>query len=212
MADYSLYGMVESGNAYKAALMLQLCGLDWEPVWVDFFNGETRTEAFRKLNPMGEVPVVIDHTQDDLVLTQSGVILYHLAEKTGKFGARNDEESREILRWILFDNHKLTNNNAVYRFLRIFMQQGNSPEAEFLKARGLSALKLLNQHLESREFVAADRATIADISLCGYLFWPDHIGVEWKDFPGIEAWLKRIQSLENWAPPEDILPGTPEAG
>ena len=57
MAEYQLYCMGESGNAYKVALMLELCGLDWEPKWVDFFNGETRSETYRsEINEMGEVP------------------------------------------------------------------------------------------------------------------------------------------------------------
>ena len=65
-----LYCMGESGNAYKAALALEMSGLAWEPVYVDFFGGETRTPEFRKINVMGEVPVLVD---DDVTLTQSGV-------------------------------------------------------------------------------------------------------------------------------------------
>ncbi|HHL22785.1 MAG TPA: glutathione S-transferase, partial [Aliiroseovarius sp.] len=61
----------ESGNAYKAAITLELSGLEWEPVFVDFFNGATRTPEFLALNPMGEVPVMEDK---DIVLSQSGVI------------------------------------------------------------------------------------------------------------------------------------------
>lgn len=37
-----LYCFGESGHSYKAALSLALMGLDWEPVAIDFFNGETR--------------------------------------------------------------------------------------------------------------------------------------------------------------------------
>ena len=66
-----LYCFGESGNAYKAALALELAGMDWSPVHVDFFNGETRGEAFREINPMGEVPVLRD---GDVTLTQSGVM------------------------------------------------------------------------------------------------------------------------------------------
>lgn len=90
----------ESGNSYKAALTLALSGLDWEPVFVDFFNGETRTPAFRALNEMGEVPVLVD---GKTVLSQSGVIQYYAVEKSGKLGGAPGEE-REVLRWMLFDN------------------------------------------------------------------------------------------------------------
>ena len=54
MAEYRLYCFAQSGNAYKPALMLALCGADWEPRFVDFFNGETRTPEYRAENEMGE--------------------------------------------------------------------------------------------------------------------------------------------------------------
>ena len=216
MADYSLHCFVQSGNAYKAALMLELTGASWEPVWVDFFNGATRTPAYRDLNEMGEAPVLIDHTEKgedgrDLVLTQSGLILHHLAEKTQKFAPASRAEQREIMRWILWDNHKLTSYVATYRFLRMFAGKDGSPEAEFLKARALTALKVLEGHLTHRDFVVAQRPTIADISMCGSLYWPSVSGVDGKDHPAIAAWLGRIANLERWAAPDALLPAGPAA-
>ena len=86
-----LYCFGESGNAYKAALTMELAGYDWQPVYVDFFNGETRSPAFREINEMGEVPVF---REGDLTLTQSAVIQYHVAEKTGKFLAEDRAEQQ----------------------------------------------------------------------------------------------------------------------
>lgn len=214
MADYTLHCFVQSGNAYKAALMLNLCRLDWEAVWVDFFNGATRSPEFRSVNEMGEVPVLVDRTEKDdagkdVVISQSGVILHHLAGKTGKFGPQTKSEEREILRWLLWDNHKLTSYIATYRFLRNFAKKDGAPETEFLKGRALSALKVLETHMTGRDFAAAARPTIADISMCGYLYWPADIGLDWKDYPAISAWLDRIASLENWAAPEALLPAGP---
>lgn len=51
MADYKLWCVGESGNAYKVALMMQLCGLPWQPVWVDFFHGGTRTRTTAGSSP-----------------------------------------------------------------------------------------------------------------------------------------------------------------
>ena len=82
-----LYCFGESGNSYKAALMLELAKLEWEPVFVDFFNGEARSDTFRdNLNEMGEVPVMID---GDVKLTQSGVMQDYISSKTGLFGGRS---------------------------------------------------------------------------------------------------------------------------
>ena len=101
-----LYCFGESGNAYKAALALELSGLEWEPVKVDFFGGETRAPEYRAdINNLGEVPVMID---GDVKLTQSGVIQDYVSEESGKFGGKDSAERREILRWVLWDNHKLS--------------------------------------------------------------------------------------------------------
>jgi len=208
MADYRLWCMGESGNAYKAALMLELCGLPWEPVWVDFFHGETRTTDFRaKLNEMGEVPV-LEH--DGKRLTQSGVILDYLATLTGKFGAHDEDERREIWRWILFDNHKLTASLATLRYLIQFAKTGETPVTEFLRARAINALKIVDHHMEGRSFVLGERCTIADLSMVGYLYYGDELTVPLADFPHMAAWLERIKAMPGWKHPYELMPSAPK--
>ncbi len=209
MAEYTLYCFAQSGNAYKAALMLALCGADWEPRFVDFFNGETKTPAYREINEMGEVPVL---EFDGQRLSQSGVILDLLAERFGKYGPNDSDERRDILRWILFDNHKLTGSIGTMRFLLRFMKTGETPVVEFLRGRALGALGVLDGHLSSRDFVACGRPTIADISICGYLFWPDEFGVSWDDYPHVGAWLARVRELPGWVHPYELMPGHPLPG
>ncbi len=211
MTDYTLKCFVESGNAYKAALMLQLCEADWEAEWVDFFNGITRQDEYRATNVMGEVPVLIDHTDDDFTLSQSGAILLHISDRFQKFTPTDRKGQLEMMRWMFFDNHKLTSYVATYRFMSKFMKKEGEPETRFLKARAMGALKVLETHLKTQDWAADKEATLADISMCGYLFWPDHIGVSWDDYPAIKAWLGRIQNLPNWASPEDLLPSAPNA-
>ena len=189
--------------------MLNLCGAEWEPVFVDFFNRETQTPAFRQINEMGEVPVLTD---GDRVMSQSGAILHYLADKYGRFGARSKDEGYEILRWILWDNHKLTSYIGTGRFLLRFAKTGQTEVTDFLAARSKSALKVLDAHLKNADFVVGDRPTIADISICGYLFWPDEIGVSWQDYPAIGAWLDRIKALEGWVHPYELMPGHPLPG
>ena len=207
MAQYTLHCFAQSGNAYKAALMLELCGADWTPRWVDFFNGETRTPEYRaKVNEMGEVPVLEHGTKR---LTQSGVILDYLAATLRRFGGADEDERREILRWILWDNHKLTSYIATLRFLVQFQKTGETPVTEFLRGRVKGALGILDKHLAASAFAAAERPTIADLSMCGYLFWPDEFGVAWTDYPAIGAWLERIRALPGWVHPYQLMPGHP---
>jgi glutathione S-transferase len=206
MAEYTLYCFAQSGNSYKAALMLNLCGADWAPRFVDYFNGETRTPAYREINEMGEAPVLEFAGKR---LSQSGVILDYLAAKFGRFGWRNDDERREILRWTLFDNHKLTSYIATLRFLMSLQKTGETPVTEFLRGRTLNSLGILDEHLAQQRFAIGDNLTIADLSLCGYLYWPDEFGVSWKDYPNIGRWLDDIKALPGWVHPYKLMPGHP---
>jgi glutathione S-transferase len=206
MADFRLYCFAQSGNAYKAALMLNLCGADWEARFVDFFNGETRTPEFREINAMGEVPV-LEH--QGRRWSQSGVILDFLAARFGRFGWQDEDQRREILRWLLWDNHKLTSYIGTLRFLLRFQKTGETQVTEFLRGRVNTNLALLERQLAGRAFVTGERASIADLSICGYLYWPDEFGVAWADYPNIEAWLARIAALPGWVHPYQLMPGHP---
>ncbi|WP_340262831.1 glutathione S-transferase family protein [Sulfitobacter pontiacus] len=199
----------ESGNAYKAALALQLSGLDWEPVKVDFFGGETRTQDYRTtINNMGEAPVMID---GDIRLTQSGVIQDYVSEQSGKFGGGNSEERREILRWVLWDNHKLSSNAGMTRFLMNFLPEDKQPKEVigFMQGRLSAAYAVLNDHLNGRDWIVGDGITNADLSCCGYLYYPEPFGFVRKDWPHIDAWLTRLSDTPGWKAPYDLMPGSP---
>jgi glutathione S-transferase len=199
-----LYCFGESGNAYKCALALTLAGLEWEPVFVDFFKGAARSPEFRKINEMGEVPVLVD---GELTLTQSGVILDYISSKTGKLGGRSAAERREVLRWIFWDNHKLSTQIGTTRFLMNFLPPEKRPEAviPFLQGRLKAAYGILNDHLASREWIVGDSPTIADLSCCSYLYYPEPYGFDRKDWPHIASWLDRISALPGWKHPYDLM-------
>lgn len=204
-----LYCFGESGNAYKAALALQLSGLDWEPVKVDFFGGETRTPHFRAdVNPMGEAPVMVD---GDVRYSQSGVIQDYVSEKSGKFGGSTPEERREILRWVLWDNHKLSSNAGMTRFLMNFLPEDKQPREVigFMQGRLKAAYDVLNSHLEGRDWIVGDGITNADLSCCGYLYYPEPFGFDRSDWPNIDAWLTRLSQTPGWKAPYDLMPGSP---
>lgn len=204
-----LYCFGESGNAYKAALALELSGLDWEPVKVDFFGGETRTPEYRQnINEMGEVPVMID---GDVKLTQSGVIQDYVSEKSEKFGGRSSSERREILRWVLWDNHKLSSNAGMTRFLMNFLPEEKRPQEVigFMQGRLKAAYAVLNEHLEGRDWIVGDGITNADLSCCGYLYYPEPFGFDRSDWLNIDAWLARLSETPGWKAPYDLMPGSP---
>ena len=197
----------ESGNAYKAALTLELSGYDWEPVFVDFFNGATRTPEFRKLNVMGEAPVF---EEDGHVISQSGAIMYHVVKKTGKLGGA-PENADEVLRWVLWDNHKMSSQAGMTRFLMNFLPEDKRPKEviAFMQARLKNAYAALDAHLKDRDWVVGDGPTIADICCCGYLYYPEPFGFDARDWPEIDRWLAGIAALPGWKHPYDLMPGNP---
>jgi len=211
MAEYQLYCFAQSGNAYRDALMLELIGADWEPIWVDFFSGgETRSPTYRDgINEMGEVPVLVHGKKK---LSQSVVILTYLANHTGQFKPQGEDEELEALRWMIFDNQKLNGFLGPYRFLKNFAPKQPDPAVfNFMKGRIDASLAIVNKRLSGRKFVVGDQPTIADIALTAYLYYPaEEFGFDMaKEHPAIGAWLDRVQSLPGWKHPYDLMPGYP---
>ena len=201
----TLYCFGESGNAYKAALTMALCGHDWAPRFVDFFGGETRGAEFRALNPMGEVPVMVE---GELVLTQSGAIQAHVARATGRMAGVEDPE---VLRWVLWDNHKLSSQAGTVRFLANFLpaEKRPAPVIDFLKARLNSAYRVLDAHLDGRDWIAGGAPSIADCACAGYLYYPEPFGFVRGDWPHVDAWLSRLSAQPGWKHPYELMPGSP---
>ena len=197
----------ESGNAYKAALTLELAGINWAPVFVDFFSGQMRSDAYRKLNIMAEAPVLID---GDFKLSQSGAIQQWAVDQSGRLGGV-PEDKYEVLRWILFDNHKMSSQAGITRFLLNFLPEDKRPQEaiKFVQNRMIGALKTINTHLEGRTWLVGKDMTIADIANCGYLFYPEPYGFVRTDWPNIDEWLKQIETTPGWKHPYDLMPGNP---
>ena len=207
-----LHGFSQSGNTFKVAFLLRALGVPWQPVpigFAEFAGGATRDPAWRdRVNEMGEVPVLED--ESGRKFTQSGVILTMLAEQHGRFGGRDADERREVLRWLFFDNHKFTSYFATWRFMKSFAASAPDPAvAAFLKSRIDNAFGIVDKHLAGRDFVVGDAFTIADMSLSGYLFYPaEESGVVLEErFANIAAWRDRLRTMPGWGDPYEVLPG-----
>jgi glutathione S-transferase len=207
MPSYRLHYFPESGNSYKLALMLTLCGQSFEPIWTDFAGGVTRSAEWRQnVNPMGEIPVL---EVDGDRLTQTAPILLMLSQQYGQFGAKTDAEKFELLRWLFWDNHKLTGYMATYRFQRTFTRSPDPQVLKYFRWRIDDFLSVLDQHVQNNAFAISDRPTIADFSMMAYLHFPaDETGYDLAtSHPAIHAWLGRIAALPGWKSAYDLLPG-----
>lgn len=207
-----LHGFAQSGNTFKVAFLLRALGVPFEPVamsFAAFAGGATRDPAWREgVNEMGEVPVL--ELDDGTKITQSGVILTMLAEQHGRFGGKDADEKREILRWLFFDNHKFTSYFATWRFMKSFAAKAPDPAvAAFLKSRIDSAFFVVEKHLAARQYIVGDALSIADMSLSGYLFFPtEESGYLLEErFPNLAAWRDRLKKAPGWGDPYEVLPG-----
>jgi glutathione S-transferase len=208
---YKLHAFAQSGNTFKVALLLQALRQPWTPIHLpfeEFAKGVQRSDAWRQdVNPMGEIPVL---ETGDRKLTQSAVILLHLAEKHGAYAGNSEDERLEVLRWMFFDNHKFTSYLATLRFLKSFGAAAPDPAVmKFLAGRVDNAFGIVEKHLSNRDYIVGSQPTIADMSLCGYLYYPsDESGYDiGKSYPAMARWLERLKALPGWKPPYELLPG-----
>src|SRR5262245_39965195 len=154
---------------------------------------------------MVEVPVL---EVDGKRTSQSGAILTWLADTTGHF-APAAEQRYEALRWILFDNHKFTNNHAIHRFQKSFMPEPAHPAVlAFMRARAESSFAIVEKHPADRPFMLGERPSLVDFSLAGYIYYPpDETGFDISaDYPAIDAWRNRLVFLMRQKTAYEMMP------
>ena len=184
-----LYCFGESGHSYKAALTLNMMGLDWDAIKVDFFAGETRSEAYRsQVNELGEAPVMVD---GDVKLTQSGVIQQYLAEKTGQLMPHDPHGRADVMQWLMWQMGGLGPMlGQVHHFTHF--NPGKAPYAESRYHDEAARLYgVLESRLSDRNFICDDYS-IADMAA-----WPWVSRYEWQeidlaDFVNVRDWYRRI--------------------
>jgi glutathione S-transferase len=205
---YRLHCFSQSGNCFKVAFLLRALKQPYESVFVDYMSGTTRDETWRiSTNEMGEAPVLEDGPRR---LTQSGAILTYLAARHDAYNGESEDEKLEILRWLLFDNHKFTSYFATYRFAKAFAPTAPDPAVmSWLEGRINNVFGIVDRHLASSPYVVGSAPTIADFSLSGYLFFPvEESGYDWPSkFPSIASWIEKLKAIPGWASPYDVLPG-----
>nr|WP_244548759.1 glutathione S-transferase family protein [Bradyrhizobium canariense] len=155
---------------------------------------------------MGEIPVL---EADGERLTQTAPILLQLAEQYGRFGGENPKEKFEALRWLFWDNHKLTGYMATYRYSRTFTPSPDPHVLKHFRKRLDDFLSILEQHMQRNAFAIGDKPTVADFSMMAYLSYPsDETGYDFTtSHPAVKAWLQRLASLPGWRSAYDLLPG-----
>lgn len=196
-----LYNRERSGNCYKARLMLSLLGLDYEKVSVDR-EGKGRNilpPDFQKLNPLRQIPVLV---ADGKPYWGTIAILVFLARKYGgdSWLPRDAEGEAEVTQWLSLAQNEIFYGLGRARSIRGNRWHGRGTLEEAHQVAQV-ALRVLEGRLASNDWLALGWTTIADIACYSYTVFAPESGISLKPYPGVRAWLRRIEALPRYLPP-----------
>jgi len=188
---FRVYGDMKSGNCFKVKLLLHQLGAPYEWKHVDIMKGESGTQSFLAMNPVGQVPVL--EIASDTFLPESNAILHYLADGTA-FLPLDPLEHAQVLRWMFFEQYTHEPNVASARYIIRYLGRPSEHE-ESLQRKiidGHAALRIMDQHLASRQFFVGERYTIADIALYAYTHVAHEGDIDLSSYSAVRAWLERI--------------------
>lgn len=200
---FTLYGSMTSGPTYTVGLMLSLCKHPFSYIHVNLREGQHKQPDYLVKNRYGQVPTLRD---GQTFLVQSAAILESLAESLGKFDGKTAVERQRIREWLFWNWDKLA--LPIFRLrarARGFRQFGDEVRSMY-DTEAKAALAALEHELQKAEWIAARRATIADVSIYAVLRYAGEANVDLTPYPHVSAWKKRIESLPGFGTPEQILP------
>lgn len=189
-------------NGVKVGVALEELGLEYEAHQVNIGDGEQKTSAFLALNPNGKIPVLIDPNGpggERLVLMESGAILLHLAELTGRLMPTHPIERSECIQWLFFQvGHIGPMFGQLGHFHRIGRKKTEDTYAlERYTAETRRLLDILEKRLTDRSFMVSADYTIADIAIFPWVrtlvgFYDAAELVGFSDFPLVATWLEKL--------------------
>lgn len=186
-----LYFHPISGHAHRARLFLSLVGADVEVVEVDLAKGAHKTPDFLALNRFGQVPVLVD---GETVIADSNAILVYIAKTLGRSDWLPEDPAgaAAVQRWLSVAAGLIAFGPAAARLITIF-KAGFNPDEVIQRAHAV--LKVIEEELQHRDWIAADRPTIADVALYSYIARAPEGNVDLSAYARVNAWLERVEAL-----------------
>lgn len=192
-----LYGSGLSGNGYKPRLLLELLSLEYEWIEVDLRNGEHKSPEYLALNPLGQVPALVD---GETILADAQAILVYLARQYGgdRWLPVEPLPLAQVVRWLSTTAGEIRQGPEHARLYYLFGATSiNLDRANQIAER---ILTLLDQHLSTRSWLEFERPTIADIAAFPYVALAPDGKVDLTPYPNVLAWIDRIKQLPGYIP------------
>lgn len=188
-----LYDATPSGNAYKARLLLSLLKLEHELAPVDLAAQQSRTPEFMKINPRGQIPVLVD---GDVILWDSQAILVYLARRYDEAWLPDEPAAMgEVMQWMAVAENECLFGLARARAVKLFGRPFNLEECQNY---GRTGLAVLERQLTNHEWLACARPTIADVACFPYVALCHEGEMSLEDYPHVRAWIARVQTLDGY--------------
>jgi glutathione S-transferase len=200
---FVLHGFFASLPSSKVGLMLSMCEVKWEYRHVDLPGGAQASPSFRSLNRFAQVPV-LEHA--GRTICQSNAILWYLAEQTGRFGGRSDEDRVRISEWLNWDLADMAVGVGISRFFARMAPSTAQDTKDFIRKRGERALGVLDRHLGQAKFLVGAAPTIADVAVFPWVATAEEGGFTIANYPNIQAWAERMMTVPGVAHPYTIMP------
>ena len=190
----TLYAHPLSGNSHKVRLLLAFLPLAYEEITVDLSTGEQHSARFRELNPLGQVPTLVD---GEVVLHDSQAILVYLARKYGGelWLPGEPAHAGAIVQWLSLAANELHHGPHM---ARLHFMLGVDLNIVAAQEQAKATLRVLEARLATRSWLELERPTIADLACFPYVALAPEGKISLAPYPGVRAWIERIKALPNY--------------
>ncbi len=185
-----LYRTPKSGHSHRAELMLALLGLPYETIDLDMANGAHKAPDFLRISPFGLVPAIDD---GGYTLADSNAILAYLVHTYAKGSdwlPSDPKDAAEVQRWLTIAADNIYAGPCAARLVKVF---GTSHDHAAAVAKSHDLFKIMERHLDGRDWLATDKITVADVAGYSYVAHAPEGGVDLAPYPNVRAWLERIE-------------------
>lgn len=178
-------------NGWKASVTLEEMAIEYQVHSLDLMKGEQKSPEFLKLCPNGRIPAIVDRSNDNFAVFETGAIMLYLAEQSGKFLPENAKERSQVMQWLMFQmggiGPMMGQANVFYRYFPEKIQ----PAIDRYQNEVKRLFSVLDTQLKDSEFLTLDYS-IADIANWCWVHTHEWSGVSLEPFPHLTRWVNKI--------------------
>ena len=180
-------------NGHKVSITLEELGLPYSVHVLDLSAGEQKEPAFLKINPNGRIPAIVDRSNGDFPIFESGAIMLYLAERAGRLIPADEKGRSRVVQWLMFQMGGLGPMMGQANVFAKYFPERIQPAIDRYLRESRRLLEVLDGHLADNEFLAGDYsiADIANFAWARVHNWP---GVDIEGLDHLQRWMAAIDA------------------